>query len=34
MNDPEARLAYYHRVLADAERDALPTAAACPGSCG
>ncbi len=33
MNDPEARLAYYHRVLAAAECDALP-AAACPGSCG
>ena len=33
MNDPEARLAYYHRVPAAAECDALPTAA-CPGSCG
>jgi dolichol-phosphate mannosyltransferase len=40
MNDPEARLAYYRRVLADAERDALPglpvsaDVSACPGRCG
>jgi glycosyltransferase involved in cell wall biosynthesis len=25
MNDPEQRLAYYHRILASAERDVLPT---------
>jgi glycosyltransferase involved in cell wall biosynthesis len=39
MNDPEARLAYYRRVLDDAERDALPGLPAaslsmCPEQCG
>jgi len=37
MNDPEQRLAYYHTVLASAERDELPVTppswCACPGMC-
>jgi dolichol-phosphate mannosyltransferase len=42
LNDEEQRLAYYRRVLADAERDPLPTPrpvaewdcqAACRGAC-
>lgn len=39
MNDPTERLAYYRRVLADAEADVLPglpaaDVSACPGRCG
>jgi glycosyltransferase involved in cell wall biosynthesis len=39
MNDPTERLAYYRRVLADAEADVLPglplaAAEPCPGRCG